>query len=396
MRSPSNKLSSMGRLSKGLALLLGATAVIVACLGTSGSPADDVPTATATAVIQPPTSTIAPSSTPIPPTPVPPSPTPLSPVISANTVGDLSIIMTFGQGETTRSLAFSPDGTALAAAVGNNFDFAIRLWEIPSGQQLAVLAGHQSIVFQVAFSPDGTMLASASKDETARIWDWRNGSMLQSLPFTDEVVSVAFSPDSQTLAVGGVDGWPDAAIWTYAVSSWQSLMKLPAQWNIPDMAYSPNGQRLVGGGTSRLVHIWRTSDGVELAVLHHAGQVSSVAISPDGSTVATGLCVESDPADADPCTRGAVWLWDLQSGVLIEQLADFPDFVEGVAFSLDGSVLVAGSRNGTLRAYATSNYLPLLETWTAGGILDVTISADSRLLATGRNDGQIDLWRVEP
>jgi len=54
MRSPSNKLSSMGRLSKGLALLLGATAVIVACLGTSGSPADDVPTATATAVIQPP------------------------------------------------------------------------------------------------------------------------------------------------------------------------------------------------------------------------------------------------------------------------------------------------------------------------------------------------------
>jgi len=396
MNKPSNASTSLGRISKGLALLLGATTVIVACLGSSGLPAESVPTVTATDVIQAPTPTSSPSRTPNPPTPVPPSPTPQSQVISHGTVVRLTLFTTFGQGETSRSLAFSPDGTALAAAVGNDFDFAIRLWEIPSGQPLAVLEGHQSIVYDLAFSPDGTMLASASRDQTAKIWDWRSGSMMQSLPFTDEVVSVVFSPDSQTLAVGGVDAWPDAAIWTFAVSTWQSLMKLPAAWNIPDMEYSPSGQRLVGGGTSRLVHVWRVSDGTELKILHHAGQVSSVAISPDGSTVATGLCEVSVESDSHRCTRGAVWLWDLQSGVLIEQLSDFPDFVEGVAYSLDGSVLVAGSRNGTLRAYATSNYLPLLETWTAGGILDLTISTDGRFLATGRTDGQVDLWGVEP
>ena len=382
--------SSKGRLSIGLALL-SAALLVGACLGSSVATTAELPTATPTAI--PPTSTYTPQPTSTA-TPIPPSPTPQPPVISAGTVGGLSIFSTFGQGETSRSIAFSPDGTMLASVGGNTADFAIRLWAIPGGQPQAVLSGHQQIVWGIAFSPDGTMLASASKDHTARIWDWRNGSTQHVLPFADEVISVRFSPDSQTLAVGGVDGWPDAAIWTYAAGSWQSLLKMPAEWNIPDIEYSPNGQRIVGGGTSRLVRIWRASDGAELKILHHAGKVTSLAISPDGSTVATGLCVES--TESYQCMRGGVWLWDLQSGILIEQLEDFPEFVEGVAYSLDGSVLLAGSRNGTLRAYATSDYGTLLQAYAPGGILDLTISPDGRLLATGRTNGQVDLWRVSP
>jgi WD40 repeat protein len=38
----------------------------------------------------------------------------------------------------------------------------------------------------------------------AKVWDWRSGSLLHLLDFPNEITSVAFSPDSQTLAVGGV------------------------------------------------------------------------------------------------------------------------------------------------------------------------------------------------
>ncbi len=393
MTSPVRSSSNIGRFLQRLAMLLGVVVLVGACLGPGSTPESDAATPTTTPI--PPTSTASPEPTSTP-TPIPPSPTPLPPVISVDTVSGLSVFMTFGQGETCRSIVFSPDGTALASTAGNDTDFAIRIWEIPSGQTLAVLESHTSIVYQLAFSPNGALLASASKDRTAKIWDWRSGTILQSIPFSDEVTSVEFSPNGQTLSVGGVDGWPDAAIWTYSVSFWQLLDKLAAAWNIPDMAYTTDGQILVGGGTSRLVHIWRVSDGVELRILHHAGQVSSVAISPDGSRVATGLCVESDPLDAYPCTRGAVWVWDLQSGLLLEQLEDFDDFVEGVAYTPDGSVLLGGSRNGELRAYATSDYRLLFQSFTPGGILDLTISPDGRLLATGRYNGQIDLWRVGP
>jgi WD40 repeat protein len=385
-----NNLLMSWRLVKKLALAFSVTIAVLACslAGVLRSATPPAPTI--------PASIEAPTATSRPPSPVPPTPTPLPPAISADTVALLWTYLGFADGELVRSLAYSPDGTVLAAAVGDEAGI-IQLYDSTSGQPLRALQGHQSIVWGLAFSPDGLFLASASRDHTAKVWDWHSGSLLQSLVFPDEVTSVAFSPDSRTLAVGGVDGWPKAAIWTYAVDSWEPLMKLEESWNIPDIAFSPDGTKLVGGGTSRNVRIWRTSDGAELSVLYHAGQVSSIAISPDGSTVATGLCEASETGD---CTRGAVWLWDLATGRLIQKLSDFPDWVEGVVFSPDGSLVVAGSREGTVNAYAASGYRLLLDTALPLGtsppsILAVSISPDGRFLATG-GVGKIGLWKVGP
>jgi WD40 repeat protein len=313
--------------------------------------------------------------------------------------------MRLAEGETVRSLAFSPDGTTIAAAVAGEAG-QIQLLDTGSGELVRTLEGHGDIIWGLAFSPDGRFLASASKDKTAKVWDWRTGALLQSLKTphlaaAEELAdadSVAFSPDSKTLAVGGVDAWPNAAIWTYDVDTWQHQLKLVEYWNIPDIAFSPDGAIVVGGGISRNVRVWRTRDGAELFILYHAGQVSSIDISPDGATAATGLCDASN--DIGQCTHGAVWLWNLADGRLNRKLSEFPEKVEGVAFSLDGSVLIAGSQRGTLRAYATSDYRPLLLAAAPGGssaikILTLAISPDGRYLATG-GIGQLDLWRVEP
>ena len=350
--------------------------------------------ATATSIPTMPAPTAAPTDTPIPPTATPLAPTLVSPQIEADTVASLSVFSTFGQGEALRSLAFSPDGTTLASAGGNTEDFAIRLWEVETGLLVQTLEGHTAIVWTVAFSPDGQMLASVSSDGTAKVWDWRSGLMLESLSFPDQVVSVAFSPDGGTLAVGGVDGWPNAAIWTFSVPAWEPKMKLAEFWNIPSLAYSPDGNSLVGGGTSRNARVWRTSDGAELFTLYHSGQVSSLAISPDGATVVSGLC--EDSGENGTCARGAVWFWDLSTRKLIRKLSDFPDRVERVGYSIDGSLVIAGSRDGTIGFYATSDFQPVLVANSPGGGGVFAVSPGGRLLATTRWDGLINLWRVEP
>ncbi|NJN80535.1 MAG: hypothetical protein HC797_08715 [Anaerolineales bacterium] len=209
-------------------------------------------------------------------------------------------------------------------------------------------------------------------------------------------VSVSFSPDGQSLAVGGTDEPQgqilNASIWTYSVDSWNLQLKLAEYWNITAMAYSPDSTRIIGGGTSRNVQVWRTSDGASLFTLSHPHQVLDATISPDGSTVATATCYTTDDYE---CPEGGVWLWDLSTGKLIQKLRGFPNFVESVAYSADGSALFTASRDGTIRAYATSNYQPVFEATPPGGDGTLALSPDGSLLATGNYNGQVLLWQIQ-
>ena len=69
------------------------------------------------------------------------------------------------------AVQYSPDGTRIAVAGSA----AIWLYDAATYQEVAVLAGHTAIIYSVAFSPDGTALASASRDNMVILWGHRDG-----------------------------------------------------------------------------------------------------------------------------------------------------------------------------------------------------------------------------
>lgn len=143
---------------------------------------------------------------------------------------------------------------------------SIMLVDAATGGEKIKLSGHlagSGGVRCLAFSPDGTRIAAGGFSPTTKIWSTHTGAEVAELK-TATIPYLLFSPDGQTLATAGDDG----TVRLWEVGSGRQRLALKGHTDIvSSLAFTPDGRRLASGSWDRTIRIWDTSRGNSLAIL---------------------------------------------------------------------------------------------------------------------------------
>lgn len=230
-------------------------------------------------------------------------------------------------------------GTHLAIGTASN---TVQLWDVQAGKQVRSMDGHSARVG--ALDWNGHILSSASRDTTIINHDVRVQHHITTVMrhHTQEICGLKWNPEGTQLASGANDN--TVCIWdaSHMGGTVPKHHFVEHQAAVKALAWSPHERNLLatGGGTAdRSIKFWNTSSGMMLNSIDAGSQVCALQWSP----------LEKEILSSHGYAENQLCLWKYPTMVKTKELKGHTARVLHMATSPDGSMVVSGAADETLR-----------------------------------------------
>jgi WD40 repeat protein len=273
-------------------------------------------------------------------------------------------------------IQFSHDSKYLVSGGG---DCTMRIWDVLSGECLQVIRGHQDWVWRVNFILNSKLAVSIGADRQVKVWWWHRAQNL--LTFKIPAVRLwdgVFHASRRLLAVCGVEG---IKIWQIWLGKQIQAINDPRALALRRVSFSPDGKKIFGIDFSCAIHCWDVDTGGHLFdLIGHPTQVSKLNYDDTGQVIS--ICLEQ------------IRVWNSQTGACLRSIDFATNCGKGAAYH--APYAATGSDNGTVEVWNLAQGKCIS---TAGGcaprIMSLATNSQNSLVVSGRDDGSMYLWNFE-
>ena len=321
------------------------------------------------------------------------------------------------------AVTWSPSGNHIASA--GTLDSSVQVWNANTGNRISLFAMKDQRVDALAWAPDGSKIAAALGSDTVNIWSIETRD-LSPISFSqnedpNDARALAWSPDGNKITAvsndlpGSLPGSGTRVHYVQVRSATTGKLSLTYRGHtqaVLTLAWSPDGRQIASGGADGIVQVWDATTGYTyVTYAGHSAEVNAVAWSPDGKQIASG--------GAD----GAVQVRDAARGRLLFIYRGHAGGVNTVAWQRGPLLLpgyepriASGGTDATVQVWSFGEADTVIQGWSidragnaqamalqgelliyrghSGPVTSVTWAPDGQRIASGSEDGTVQLWRT--
>jgi WD40 repeat protein len=245
--------------------------------------------------------------------------------LDGNLVGELT-----GNEQSVNVIRISADG---AIAVTASSDKTIRAWDLPARAERAIIGRHRRQVLALDLDAPRECVWSGGHDGRLQRWALAGGAPTAEMDLGSSVISVAVRASDGLVAASTRDGG------IALLDTTGAIVRRMNGGVVTAVGWAADGSFLIGSEAGTAT-IWTADEWEAVRSLETGpGSMLPIALSPDGSRVATGW---------DQHLR----VWSADESTAPVTIDGLPKGVYGLAFSHDGTSLALAAADGRVRLYS--------------------------------------------